>query len=121
MIVDQGSPVVLNVNGSTSVEPMVLRGEVRNYPIRVGEVLCVWATEPNVSRCVVESSAEFRVVGVESVCSDGVVVSVCRHPCIVDGCPCMRVLLEPYEVLVPVWWVFWSPLAWYVVSFFAEY
>jgi len=59
-------------------------------------------------------------VGVENVCSDGVVVSVCRHPCIVGGCPCMRVLLEPYEVLVPVWWVFWSPLAWYVVSFFAE-
>lgn len=120
MIVDQGLPHVLVVSheeGSVPVEPLVLRGEIRNYPVRVGEVAHVWATESHMSRGISESSIDFRVVRVEDVQSDGVVVSVCRYPCIGDACPCMQVVLEPFEVLIPVSWLFWFPLTWCVMSF----
>lgn len=120
MIVAQGSlhmPMVLGTEQSSPSEPLVLKGEVRNYPVKVGEVAHVWATESSVTRGVIASSVDFRVVRVESVRSDGVVVSVCRHPCIGDVCPCMQVVVEPDEVLVPVSWILWCPLAWCVIFF----
>lgn len=116
MFVEQSSPRRPTV--VSEERPLVLRGEIRNYPVRVGEVADVWAGDRRAHWVGEPNRIAYRVVEVEDIHSDGVVVSVCRHPCEGNACPRMRVVLEPSEVLVPLSWLFWSPLMWCVILFF---
>lgn len=112
MIASQTS-TIMSIYTVDDRTPSDLRGTLRSYPVRIGDVVEV-RMEPNPP--IVPSVMQVRVLRLERIGHQGAVAYVrsVNDPAEYSTMAGLLVLLSFSEIVLPWWCIFTNPLAWYV-------